>query len=1136
MMLPALTNQYALMVQTRNMTKDLYTAQQSAEQTITDVKTAIQNGTVPDGQTRTPYVLFHGQSFQRTVYGYPNQIGVHVGNTAINLNAVVADNRMPIFDVAIASNVNIVLSDGTNVLPFAYVGTPFLQIDSSFDLLDPNNVDLTNISRWYVSREGFNIPMIPDALEIEKGTVYPRFPDDYVLIKGATGYNLTTLLTTYAGRHLIYNVTPASTSGKMGATVVSNPVFLSGLPVITSLKLHLDASMISKEDSTAVRSVTSTVNGATVQSFYVAKWNDISGNGNNAIQNTSATQPQLIEASMGQLASGGLNYETYAKYVQFNGSKGMTVADTASLDLTNLTVIVVARSSDRTAQKTIVSKLSGSTGWFVGWNASNQLGWYISNSGGKNSISADADVGLDGGWHILMGSSALAFQVDDGTANTTARTVSQSITNNSPVTIGFNGSSSYSNVDIAEVLIYDGTLSATDSANILTYLKDKYQPTPIVSSIYALKPITDTAVKGEAYAMPTTVQAYMSDGTLQDVAVTWSPASIDTSTVGMKTSTATAVVDSTKTTTLQVDVEAIASLENLNVTVERSTPFTMPTTVVADLVNGAKQDVGVTWNIGSVDTSTLGTVIRTGTAVLDPTKTMTLTVTIVPRKVTSVTFDRVANTLNIGSGFQLTATVLPTGADNTNVTWSSSNTAVATVNGSGWVTTVGGGTATITVTTVDGGFTDTCAVTVNVPVTGVSLNRTSITLARNAVFTLIATISPPNATNQSVTWSSSNTSVATVSSSGVVTVNGGATIGGTTVITVTTADGSRTATCTVTAGTAVTGVTIPVTLTVHRGSTSTLTPTISPSGATVTSVTWSSSNTSVATVNSSGLVTGVGAGTATITVTTVDGGFTDTCAVTVDVSVTGVSLNETALTLARSAVYTLIATVSPSDATNQSVTWSSSNTAVATVSSGGVVTVKSAATIGATTVITVTTVDGSRTATCTIMAGTPVTGVTLPSTLTVNPGSPSTLTPTISPSGATNKTVTWSSSNTSVATVSSSGVVTAVSGGTATITVTTVDNGFTANCVVTVPLWAKSISSGSSSAFTVTFDKSMASASFTTSVSGTTISVSGTQVIVSRTSSFSNNTNYSILATAADGTSRTITVSRNVTNWTVTNN
>ncbi len=168
-----------------------------------------------------------------------------------------------------------------------------------------------------------------------------------------------------------------------------------------------------------------------------------------------------------------------------------------------------------------------------------------------------------------------------------------------------------------------------------------------------------------------------------------------------------------------------------------------------------------------------------------------------------------------------------------------------------------------------------------VHVTGVSLSKTSLTLAPGESASLKATVQPADARDKSVTWSSSEMSVATVSSGGKVT----AVDTGTAVITVTTKDGGMTAQCTVTVKDppiAVTGVTLDRTsLTLEAGGSGTLKVTVKPSDAADKTVTWSSSRPAVATVSSGGIVTAVAAGSAVITVKTADGGKTASCAVTV---------------------------------------------------------------------------------------------------------------------------------------------------------------------------------------------------------------------------------------------------------------
>lgn len=139
--------------------------------------------------------------------------------------------------------------------------------------------------------------------------------------------------------------------------------------------------------------------------------------------------------------------------------------------------------------------------------------------------------------------------------------------------------------------------------------------------------------------------------------------------------------------------------------------------------------------------------------------------------VTSVSVKPSSLSLKVGETAQLTATVTPVNADNDNVNWSSSDNSVATV-ADGLVTAVKEGSATITVTTVDGGKTATCAVTVStdiVPVTGIKLNMETADLEEGKTLQLEAILEPANTTERNVSWKSSNTEVATVSENGLVT-------------------------------------------------------------------------------------------------------------------------------------------------------------------------------------------------------------------------------------------------------------------------------------------------------------------------------------------------------------------------------
>ena len=165
------------------------------------------------------------------------------------------------------------------------------------------------------------------------------------------------------------------------------------------------------------------------------------------------------------------------------------------------------------------------------------------------------------------------------------------------------------------------------------------------------------------------------------------------------------------------------------------------------------------------------------------------------KKVTDVKLSETTKTITVGEEFTLTATVAPADAADKTVMWTSDDSNVATVNG-GKVTAVAAGTAKITVTTKDGGKTATCAVTVSAPnsVTGVSVEPKEKVISIGEELVIKATITPENATNKKVAWTSDNETVAKVDESGKVT----SISEGTAKITVTTEDGGKTATCAIT--------------------------------------------------------------------------------------------------------------------------------------------------------------------------------------------------------------------------------------------------------------------------------------------------------------------------------------------------
>lgn len=325
-----------------------------------------------------------------------------------------------------------------------------------------------------------------------------------------------------------------------------------------------------------------------------------------------------------------------------------------------------------------------------------------------------------------------------------------------------------------------------------------------------------------------------------------------------------------------------------------------------------------------------------------------------------------------GASSTLAATLTPEGATDS-VVWASSAEGVATVS-SGVVTGMSAGTATITATA--GNVSASCNVTVTAKVqdpapepvkpvvTSITLDKSALQVETSKTATLTATVTAEEGADKTVTWSTSDGSVATVANGVVSGVKAGT-------ATITAKAGEKTATCAVTVvdpaptTVAVTGVTLnPTTLELEVGETGTVAATVAPENATDKTVTWSSDKTDIVTVDSTGKVTAVKEGTTTITAKA--GEKTATCTVTVKakgtVSVTGVTVNPATVKLDVGKTTVLGVTITPENATEKGVTWKSSDESKATVDAKGCVTAKAEGTV----TITATTKDGSKTASCTV--------------------------------------------------------------------------------------------------------------------------------------------------------------------------
>lgn len=253
-----------------------------------------------------------------------------------------------------------------------------------------------------------------------------------------------------------------------------------------------------------------------------------------------------------------------------------------------------------------------------------------------------------------------------------------------------------------------------------------------------------------------------------------------------------------------------------------------------------------------------------------------------------------------------------------------------------------------------------------VAVSGVALNKKVATINVGKKVTVKATVTPANADNKTLVWTSSNTKIATVSNGVVKGVKAGRVI-----ITAKTTDGSNiSATCTVTVKQTVTRISLSKKATMYTGKKLTLKAKVNPANASNKALTWKSSNTKIAKVASNGVVTGVKAGTVKITATAKDGSRKSaTCTVTVRQSVSKITLSKTNVVLPKKgSSYNVRVTVAPKNAYNKNVAVKSAKTKVAKVSASTVKsgkTVKITAVKKGTTKVVFTAKDGSKkSATC----------------------------------------------------------------------------------------------------------------------------------------------------------------------------
>jgi uncharacterized protein YjdB len=538
------------------------------------------------------------------------------------------------------------------------------------------------------------------------------------------------------------------------------------------------------------------------------------------------------------------------------------------------------------------------------------------------------------------------------------------------------------------------------------------------------------------------------------------------------TATISAAVDGKSgSTTVTVTLVPVASVAVQPKTASLTVGQTIPLHAVVTDANNAVTDRSVTWASDNEAVAKVSlndgvvTALAPGKAIVTATsegKADAATVTVALAPVASVVVSPPNNAIAIGQTTTLSASVtdirgVPVVRP---VEWGSSNNSVAVVSLNGVVTGMSAGSVTITATSE--GIKGTASVTVTtVPVASVTVQPTTANLFVGQTTVLQATVTDANGTvvaDRPVNWLSSNSLVATVSETGVLT----AVAPGSATISASAGGKSGSASVVVTLVPVASVVLAPPAATVIAGQTTTLVPTIrDANGAQVTRpISWATNNSAVATVSSTGVVTAVAPGDATITATS-EGKSGNATVTVVPVPVGTVTVTPATKSLVAGSTTTLAVVVKDANGTtvtNRVVTWSTSDPLVATVSPTGVVTAVApgAATITATS-------EGKSDGSAITVTPVPVANVTVePPTMTLTVGQTAAATAVVKDANGnvlTGRVVTWISSNPLIATVSATGVVTGVArGGPVFITASSENrNGSTAVTVTEIPVGSVSV-------------------------------------------------------------------------------
>lgn len=452
------------MYHTSQVTESAFQSQQVIESRIADVKQKLKDGLLDEvTDERISITLFDGSN-ERSVYVY------HLSENMINgklIETLIAENRPPQLRVpVITSDVIIKAMNGSTEIKYPNIANRNnydIVLEGGTPTVDNEGYLIQHLYYWYISKPGFYTLAQP-----------PLFPEDFEILAGYTAKDIVTVPESFGGRFLMLMVTPVGEKGAMGDSVISNALYISPLPVYSSLLLHYDASWINKTN-------TNEYNNDRVQRWYDA------GPFATSAPNPSGSLPTITTSEFDQ----SIVKRTFGVTRSSSTGTQQLVSSTNSSipGKQNLTVYFVANFATNNGADqniTILNSRNGSsanrfllkTSNVVGSEGRLELIRYF-NSGSSNII-AEANFRTDE-WEIIkleLYTNSLAIRNGLTVTDNIYSFVSNQQTTISNTNLMYvtpflmNFSVGYT---IGEVMVYDGVISSSDEQLILKYLSDKYQ-------------------------------------------------------------------------------------------------------------------------------------------------------------------------------------------------------------------------------------------------------------------------------------------------------------------------------------------------------------------------------------------------------------------------------------------------------------------------------------------------------------------------------------------------------------------------------------------------------------------------------------------------------------------------------------